>query len=186
MKTYRKCIVDGCNNKHRSNGYCRLHHSRFYRHGDPLMSSRESHKMTDSKEYDIWICMKQRCYNKRKNRYNNYGGRGITVCDEWRNSFISFYNYMGKRPSSKHSLDRINVDGNYEPGNVRWATIHQQSSNRTNSNKVVGISYDIRNHNYRASMNVNGVTVLRKSFSRYNDAIAARKDSELKYGVCHG
>ena len=74
--------------------------------------------------------MKRRCYTPTSGGYSIYGGRGIRVCDRWRNSFEAFYADMGPRPSAKHSLDRIDVDGNYEPGNCRWATHGEQSWNR--------------------------------------------------------
>jgi len=60
-------------------------------------------------------------------------GRGISVCDEWRNSFAAFHSYIGDKPTPKHSLDRINNDGNYEPGNVKWSTPKEQANNRRNS-----------------------------------------------------
>jgi hypothetical protein len=74
--------------------------------------------------------MKERCYAPSYRGYHNYGGRGIRICDEWRNSFEAFYAHIGPRPSSEHSLDRIDNDGNYEPGNVRWATRNEQRGNR--------------------------------------------------------
>lgn len=83
-----------------------------------------------SPEYRTWMNMKIRCYNPKHPRYEIYGGRGIEVCDEWKNNFINFFEYIGKRPGNDYSIDRINVDGNYEPGNVRWATSKQQANNR--------------------------------------------------------
>jgi len=83
-----------------------------------------------SKEYSAWVNMKTRCYNKNATRFLNHGGRGIKVCDRWLNSFENFLSDMGKKPSNKHSIDRINNDGNYELSNCRWATQKEQSSNR--------------------------------------------------------
>lgn len=79
--------------------------------------------------YSIWNAMIQRCYNPKNKSFHNYGGRGIKVCDEWKQSFYSFYLNIGNRPSAKHTLDRINNDGNYEPTNVKWSLPHEQANN---------------------------------------------------------
>lgn len=76
-----------------------------------------------------WQSMKRRCASMDPHFYANYGGRGITVCDRWRDSFTAFLADMGRRPSAKHSIDRIDDDGNYEPGNCRWALQAQQVRN---------------------------------------------------------
>jgi hypothetical protein len=73
--------------------------------------------------------MKQRCNYAKTPGYENYGGRGITVCQKWLTSFEAFYQDMGPRPSDKHSLDRIDTNGHYEPGNCRWATWGEQQNN---------------------------------------------------------
>ena len=83
-----------------------------------------------SPEYRAWAKLKERCFNKNVKQWNDYGGRGISVCTEWRESFESFYRHVGRRPSNKHSIDRINNNGDYEPGNVRWATKVEQRRNR--------------------------------------------------------
>jgi len=80
--------------------------------------------------YVIWVGMIQRCTNQRSTTYRNYGGRGIRVCPEWLSSLEAFAQHMGPRPSPKHSIDRIDVNGHYEPGNVRWATPQEQQRNR--------------------------------------------------------
>jgi hypothetical protein len=90
-----------------------------------------THGLSKTPEQQAWNHAKERCYNPKTHNYAKYGGRGIVMCDEWKGSFESFYRDMGPRPSPKHSLDRFpNRDGNYEPGNCRWATPKEQAINR--------------------------------------------------------
>lgn len=88
-----------------------------------------THGMARTKEYRAWRGIKKRCLVKSCALYKNYGGRGIGMFAEWQDSFEAFYRYVGKAPSPSHSIDRVNNDGNYEPGNVRWATYTQQARN---------------------------------------------------------
>jgi hypothetical protein len=87
----------------------------------------------DMTGYAIWSGIKTRCYNQKSPLFKRYGARGITVCERWRTSYKNFITDMGPRPSSKHSIDRINNNGNYEPKNCHWALSIEQSSNRSNT-----------------------------------------------------
>lgn len=89
-----------------------------------------------SGEYQCWLDMKQRCFNEESQAYRYYGGRGITVCDRWRESCSAFLADMGPRPANA-TLDRIDNDGNYEPNNCRWASRFRQIANRRNTRRVV-------------------------------------------------
>lgn len=98
---------------------------------------RQTHGMTKTPEYDAWRHMKDRCSNPNVKNYKNYGERGIIICQRWLNSFENFLEDMGPKPFPKilYSLDRIDNDGNYEPGNCKWSTRSQQQRNRRNSKK---------------------------------------------------
>ena len=93
-------------------------------------SHAQRHTNGGSITYGSWQAMKGRCFNPRVPKYEYYGGRGITVCDRWANSFQAFLDDMGERPSHNHSIDRIDSDGDYTPDNCRWATRAEQSQNQ--------------------------------------------------------
>jgi hypothetical protein len=99
------------------------------------LSARVTHGRTETTEYVAWRSMLSRCLNPKVEEYPNYGGRGIQVCDRWA-SFEAFFADMGERPTDGHSLDRKDVNGNYEPGNCRWATSREQAEN-TRANRVL-------------------------------------------------
>lgn len=93
--------------------------------------------------YGIWQNMIQRCHNPKNSRYARYGGRGIYVCDHWRASFQAFLEDMGPRPSLQHSVDRIDNDRGYEPGNCRWATPKTQQSTAARSIRLIEVDGEI-------------------------------------------
>ena len=89
------------------------------------------HNLSKTRTYAIWCGMKRRCYNKNEMNYPRYGGKGVKVCDRWLNSFENFLEDMGEAPKGL-TLDRISSQGDYEPGNCRWATVHEQNRNKKN------------------------------------------------------
>lgn len=94
------------------------------------------HGMAHSTEYRSWSAMVQRCTNPNTVAYKNYGGRGISVYEPWRTSFEKFFEYMGPKPTSKHTLERIDNNVGYQPGNVMWATRTVQARNKRNSKQI--------------------------------------------------
>ena len=104
-----------------------------------------THGQSTSVIYRAWQKAIGRCTKKYETGWKDYGGRGIKVCAEWMKDFNAFAKYMGPKPSPYHSIDRINNDGNYEPGNVRWATREQQSRNRR---KPVHRTHCLRGHKF--------------------------------------
>lgn len=98
--------------------------------GDKRVNLKHGHTHPCTTEYKAWDNMKSRCYDTKRHNYKNYGGRGIKVCDRWRTSFENFLSDMGRKPGPEYSIDRKNNDGNYEPGNCRWATASEQRCNQ--------------------------------------------------------
>ncbi len=96
-----------------------------------------THGLSKRSEYRIWLGMRRRCSDKNHPSYKDYGARGIKVCQQWEKSFVAFYSDVGQRPTSDHSLDRIDSNKDYEPGNVRWAVKHEQVRNTRRNTFVV-------------------------------------------------
>lgn len=100
-----------------------------YKHGCAVRGSKTT-------EYHSWEALKQRCLNLNNPDYYNYGGRGIIICDRWLESFENFLTDMGLKPSPKHSIDRIDSNGDYEPNNCKWSTALEQGRN-TRRNRII-------------------------------------------------
>lgn len=132
------CAVAGCESDasfpHGIGPVCNAHYLRFRRGGSFDLPRKIN--ISRNAAYRIWVNMKSRCLNPKATGYENYGGRGITIDAEWVSSFDAFLRNVGSRPSPSHTLDRIDVNKGYEPGNCRWATQTQQCRN-TRVNHVV-------------------------------------------------
>lgn len=132
-------------------------------------------------EYILWITMRARCKYPSVPSYPNYGGRGIKVCDRWDKSFGYFLEDMGKRPSSQHSLDRINNDGDYEPGNVRWATRREQRLNNRLPSIVISVNGESKP--LPEWCEIFGVP-LNTAYGRYK-RLSTGHDPSLIFSKCH-
>lgn len=106
---------------------------------EKVIERSKTHGKTNTKTYMEWAGMKSRCYNPNNKQYSDWGGRGITVCDSWRDSFETFYEYVSKLPhfdEQGYSLNRIDNNGNYEPNNVEWADSVTQANNKRNNHLI--------------------------------------------------
>lgn len=136
-------------------------------------------------EYNTWAHMIQRCYNRNNKRYQDYGGRGITICKKWRENFLNFYHDMGQKPSTKFSIERKNNDGNYEPGNCLWATPMVQKRNqrvyKINTSGTSGVIWCKSSSKWKATISVNYKKIHLGYFTNLQDAVNARKEAEHEY-----
>lgn len=140
----KRCKIENCNGKYVAKDYCSRHYQRFKFHGDPLYTEREFHGSIKTPEYSAWNNMKDRCSNPNYHSYQHYGGRGITVCDKWRNSFVAFFADMGKKPFPKAQMDRIDNNKGYYKENCHWVSCTANNRNQTKTKLTEQTVQDIR------------------------------------------
>lgn len=126
---------------------------------ESIIKRQTTHGKRKIKEYNVWEKMKSRCYCEKDKRYKHYGGRGIIVCDEWKNSFENFINDMGLRPNVNYSIDRIDNNGNYCKENCRWATRLEQANNKSNSRLLTYNGLSLTTRQWSEKLNINYKTL---------------------------
>lgn len=136
-------------------------------------------------EYRSWISMIDRCTNPNHPYFDYYNKRNIIICEQWRNSFEAFLKDMGARPSIKHSIERIDNDGNYEPENCKWGTKTEQSRNqrlrKDNTSGVRGVCWHKNMSKWEAVIRVDKKRIYLGSFDTLEKAANARRLAEEKY-----
>jgi hypothetical protein len=192
--TAKKCCVEGCGkigrwfdkNFYLSSGMCQMHYAKKLKYGHPLAGDFCNGRTKDI-AWTPFMSMIQRCENKNSIDYPYYGGLGIKVSEEFRHNFAAFLEHIGERPSLKHSIDRYpDKNGNYERGNLRWATKHQQTANQKSNNKTVGVRFNEKRNKWHTYLSVNRVRVLSAYFNTEAEAIQARKDAEKECNIICG
>lgn len=104
---------------------------------EALRTRSKTHGMRKTSEYNCWVNIRARCGNPKNKRFKDYGGRGIKVCERWRASFENFIADMGRKPSAKHSIEREDVNGDYEPGNCKWVLVDEQVRNKRSNHRII-------------------------------------------------
>lgn len=153
------------------------------------LTCKEAKQMSRTPEYEAWCNAKARCFNPNNPYYPNYGGRGITMCDEFKNNFQAFYDEVGPRPKTgKWCIDREDFDGNYEPGNLRWVPRNVSDSNKgkptSNTSGEKNIYLDKRPGRapYRVEVSRKGKKHRLGGFDTMAEAIKARDEFIKNYG----
>lgn len=185
----RICTVEDCKKKILAKGYCSSHYQYNRINGTPVNPRpRELHGMWGTPVYMAWNGMISRCHNPKNPGYKWYGKKGRIVCKEWRDSFLAFYKYMGDRPYKGASIDRIDNDGNYEPGNVRWTDRTVQAINKgmlaNNTSGYKGVRRFTRDDKWAVSIGLkklDGGKIHLGYFSDKEKAALAYNKAALKY-----
>ena len=183
-KKLYKCYCTGCGNKkimigtEVKNGYsksCGCLNK---------VSHSKKHGMTGTLIYNKWKGMKQRCYNSNYDFYSAYGGRGIKVCDEWKDDFMQFYKDMGDVPFEGAELDRINNDDDYKPSNCRWVSHEENANNRRkyhNKTGYTGVTYKPHLNKYQAQLYKNKKFIYLGVYETAEEAHLAYKKAKNEY-----
>ena len=185
----KKCRAEGCAlpvSPKAGYGFCQRHYAKYKRYGDPFFPDQRIRDYLSQKyrsEYRSLNGAIQRCHNANNPSYHQYGERGIKVCDRWRGArgFHNFMDDMGPKPSPEHSLDRINVDGDYCPENCRWADNNIQAVNTTRRRACSFRGVRLCNGYYHAYLRKDGIMHDGKYHRREEDAIRERIEMEIKY-----
>ena len=187
-----KCCIEGCTNPvlNKKRMLCNRHYLLLRRHGSPTKQLRRSPEGGAHQShylYKTWDMMRQRCTNKNFTSYTRYGGRGIRIYPEWENSFVKFREYvekeLGSRPEG-YTLDRIDNDQGYIPGNLRWASKSTQQRNRNSHGEsgVLGVYRRKDTGKWVARLSWGGKT-RRVECDTVEEAKAKRKEMEANYGT---
>jgi hypothetical protein len=182
------CEITDCHlpKYNNSTDYCANHRRAFRLYGDPLFTKvRKVSGSTPIRKHELystWRGMKNRVLNKNSWDYKYYGGRGIKVCNRWKDSFVNFLEDMGEKPYPHYTLDRINPDGNYEPGNCRWVSMYDQSLNKPSRGRsnTVGVHYVTRSKKWVARLVFNKEVFHKSEHDNELDAIEARRIAQLR------
>jgi hypothetical protein len=149
------------------------------------------HGLSNHPLHQVWLQMKARCLNDKHKSYTHYGGRGISIYEKWLDDFKAYFDYVANLPGfgdSNLSLDRIDNDGNYEPGNLRWATKSQQrinSGSRRSKSGYIGVEFNRRRQvaKWKASITVDGKRISLGHHMTAKDAVIRRNNYILTMGL---
>lgn len=185
----KHCSISGCERNYGYMGYCATHAYRVKMYGDPLKLKEPhiAHGFSKEPLYKTWTRMKSRILNENGPRYHDYGGRGLTLHAPWADDYRVFREYvlenLGEKPHPRHTIDRIDNDKGYEPGNIRWATNRLQIFNRRdpkNTTGYPGVKTD--GNGFDANIQYKGKTIFIGYFRTAKEAGEAyqQKKAELK------